>query len=155
MDNAPYHCIRAEKSPTSSSKKGVLQCWLRKNNILFNDKATKRKLLSTIKPILDHSVKKYVVDELLIANGYSVLRLPPYHCQYNPIELMWGYCKTYYNRRINSLSGKDRTSALWSTALNDCDNGMWRNAIKHCEDLIDQDWKNEWAIFQSTIFPLS
>jgi hypothetical protein len=38
------------------------------------------------------------------------------------------------------VSGKDRTSVLWTTALNNCDGGMWSNATKHCEALISQDW---------------
>jgi hypothetical protein len=80
MDNAPYHCMRSEKSPTSSSNKEFLQSWLRKKNVLVDNKSTKKELWSLIKPIIDHSVKKYKVDELLCANGYSVLRHCGRHC---------------------------------------------------------------------------
>lgn len=27
--------------------------------------------------------KQYIADELIMAHGHQVLRLPPYHCQYN------------------------------------------------------------------------
>jgi hypothetical protein len=31
---------------------------------------------------------KYAVDEMAKAHGHTVLRLPPYHCVFNPIELL-------------------------------------------------------------------
>ena len=36
---------------------------------------------------------KYVVDELALKRGITVLRLPPYHCELNPIELVWAQVK--------------------------------------------------------------
>ena len=30
---------------------------------------------------------KFVVDEMATAVGHEVVRLPPYHCELNPIEL--------------------------------------------------------------------
>ena len=32
---------------------------------------------------------KYAVDEMAKASGHEVVRLPPYHCELNPIELAW------------------------------------------------------------------
>jgi hypothetical protein len=40
----------------------------------------------------------YEIDEILKAEGHTVLRLPPY----NPIELGWADCKNYYNKHIPS-----------------------------------------------------
>lgn len=36
-----------------------------------------------IKPIYN----KYVIDEMVLQQNKTVLRLPPYHCELNPIEL--------------------------------------------------------------------
>jgi len=36
---------------------------------------------------------KMVIDELAREQGHHVLRLPPYHCKLNPIELIWGQAK--------------------------------------------------------------
>ena len=36
---------------------------------------------------------KYKVDEFLKKKGHEVLRLPPYHCDLNPIEFIWGILK--------------------------------------------------------------
>lgn len=35
----------------------------------------------------------YVVDPLALARGITVLRLSPYHCELNPIELIWAQVK--------------------------------------------------------------
>jgi transposase len=49
------------------------------------------------------------MNYLLQAEGHEVLLIPPYNCQYNPIELAWSFCKTYYNQRIQARLGmKDR-----------------------------------------------
>ena len=50
---------------------------------------TKPVLLSCI-PLKE---KIYVTDELCKAKGFQMLRLPPYHCEFNPIELVWAKAK--------------------------------------------------------------
>jgi transposase len=63
-----------------------------------------------------------------------VLRLPPYNCQCNPIELAWGFCKTYYNQRIQARLGmKHRIVEIWREALEKCIQGKWVNFIRHSE----------------------
>jgi transposase len=37
--------------------------------------------------------KKYNIDEIAKASKKTVLRLPPYHCEFNPNELIWGQIK--------------------------------------------------------------
>ncbi|KAJ8971594.1 hypothetical protein NQ317_016323 [Molorchus minor] len=37
---------------------------------------------------------KYVVEEMTKARDVTILRLPPYHCELNPIELIWAQIKT-------------------------------------------------------------
>ncbi|VVC41363.1 Ribonuclease H-like domain [Cinara cedri] len=37
--------------------------------------------------------KRYQLDELAYQMGHEVIRLPPYHCQYNPNELIWAQVK--------------------------------------------------------------
>lgn len=36
----------------------------------------------------------YRTDELLKTSGHTVLRIPPYHPDLNPIELVWADIKT-------------------------------------------------------------
>ena len=47
------------------------------------------------------SNRRYDIDEILANEGYDVLRLPPYHCQYNPVKMVLGFCETY-NKNIQS-----------------------------------------------------
>ena len=33
------------------------------------------------------------VEEICARHGARIVRMPPYHCDLNPIELVWGYLK--------------------------------------------------------------
>ena len=37
--------------------------------------------------------KKFKVDEMAKEAGHEVIRLPPYHCNLSPIELLWAFMK--------------------------------------------------------------
>jgi transposase len=37
--------------------------------------------------------KRYELDEIAVERGHQIIRLPPYHCQYSPIELIWAKVK--------------------------------------------------------------
>ena len=87
MDNASYHSRRIEKVPTSNSRKGDVQDWLMSHGIECPERALKQELLSLIK--LSNAKPKYVIDEIAKATGHEVVRIPPYHCELNPIELCW------------------------------------------------------------------
>jgi transposase len=39
--------------------------------------------------------KTFLVDEIITASGHTVLRLPPYHPDLNPIELIWADVKQW------------------------------------------------------------
>ena len=47
---------------------------------------------------------KYIVDEMARDHHKIVLRLPPYHCELNPIELVWAEIKNYVAKKIRTLS---------------------------------------------------
>ena len=133
--------MQLEKLPSRNWKKDQMQDWLIKHNVKIEGKITKNYLWSLIQPFRKDNNKRYVTDEFLKENGYEVLRLPPYHCEYNPIEMAWGFCKNYYNKRINSqLSSNDKVKNLWLEALSNCTSDMWQNFCKHCEKLISEDW---------------
>ncbi|KAH9640930.1 hypothetical protein HF086_015625 [Spodoptera exigua] len=91
MDNASYHSIIVNKAPTSQNRKDDIREWLTLNNIPFEDYHTKAELLCFVKRNIPEPV--YEADELLKENGHEVLRLPPYHCDLNAIELIWSLAK--------------------------------------------------------------
>ena len=45
----------------------------------------------------------YVIDQILYEHGHTVLQLPPYYPDLNPIELIWTDLKKWVaSRKINS-----------------------------------------------------
>lgn len=68
---------------------------------------------------LNEKKKKYAIDEMATFYGHVVLRLPPYHCILNPIEMVWSQIK----RKVVSQNIKSRTLNEIHNLLNDaCDN---------------------------------
>lgn len=59
--------------------------WLEDRHIAFNHKHTKAELYEIIKFRKDGE-KQFKVDSLFSEHGHTVLRLPPYHPELNPIE---------------------------------------------------------------------
>ena len=59
-----------------------------------------------VKPVLLNKIheatipKKYVINEMATAAGYSVLRLPHYHHAFNPIQMVWNQLK-HHTRHLN------------------------------------------------------
>lgn len=94
IDNANYHNKQIDKAPTSNSRKDEMIKWLTEKNIPFEDAMLKPQLY---KIILENKTRfvQYVLDELLTGKGHTVLRLPPYHPDLNPIEMIWADVKNY------------------------------------------------------------
>ncbi|KAG8228629.1 hypothetical protein J437_LFUL008280 [Ladona fulva] len=62
IDNAPYHNVQLNRPPSSNAKKDTMKEWL------------------------DSKGQQYSINRDLAEHGQSVLRLPPYHPELNPIE---------------------------------------------------------------------
>ena len=72
---------------------------------LLTKKSKKPELYEIIKSKKQPPV--YKVDEFLKRKGHEVLRLPPYHCEFNPIELIWGDLKGYIGRKNSTFKLND------------------------------------------------
>jgi len=86
MDNAPYHSVKTEQSPTTAWKKADIIQWLESKGIKIIEPIIKFELLRKVKEI-KHKYDLYVVDEEAKKQNKIVLGLPLYHCELNPIEL--------------------------------------------------------------------
>ena len=101
MDNAKYHCGLIEKAPTMNIKKDKMIAFTSKHHIeIPNPIPTKSVLLEKILIIFKNIEKQYVIDSMAEKGGYSVLRLPLYHCILSPIEMSWNQLK-YHVRHLN------------------------------------------------------
>jgi len=99
--------------------------------------------------------KIYEIDELLRKNGHEVLRLPPYHCEFNAIELIWAQCKTYYNKHIGRNGHSDEeVIGLWNEALEKCNKEVWENCIKHTEKVIQEWYEREQHLVSIEVEPI-
>jgi transposase len=91
LDNASYHSKQSDKIPNTGSLKTEIQGFLMKHELYYEDGYTKKQLLEVLRT--KSFEKHYVVDQLAQKYGHAVLRLPPYFCILNPIELIWGQLK--------------------------------------------------------------
>lgn len=144
LDNASYHTRLEEKFPTSSWKKEEIKEWLSKKNINHENLYLKSELLSKCRE--QSFKKKYVVDELALKYGHQVLRLPPYHCHYNAIELVWGISKNYYDKHACKNIGKPSVIKLWEEALSQVGKEEWQKCIEHTEKIIFESYETEQVI---------
>ena len=96
MDNAPYHNVQVDRPPVRANKKVMMQEWLTRHMVPWDAKMFKDELHTLIKKHTPAPV--YVVDQIPESHGHLGLRLPPYHADLNPIELIWGNLKGDYFR---------------------------------------------------------
>lgn len=94
VDNASYHNVQVHKAPTSKSKKQEMKDWLSNHNIPFTDDMFVPELYQLIK-LYKPRLCRYLLDETVQKEGHTVLRLPPYHPDLNPIELIWADVKGF------------------------------------------------------------
>ena len=142
MDNAPYHSVKLEKHPTSSWRKGDIKDWLVEKGAQPTDDLLKRELYEMAKTFSNGN--KYRIDTVAEEAGHEVVRLPPYHCQYNPIELVWAQVKTYVAQR-NTFKMAD-LKPLLKEALRNVTPQNWMEAVRHAEQLQDQDARQDIAV---------
>ena len=86
IDNTSYHSRQEVKVPTQATKKAEILEFMMKKNIPIPSPVPTRSVLL-------ERIKEYFVDNLIRRHGHEVLRLPPYHCVLNAIELAWSKLK--------------------------------------------------------------
>lgn len=139
LDNASYHSRKIEKVPTTATRKGDIQSWLQEKNISFQKDMVKDELLHLVK-VHKENFNKYAIDELAKTYNRTVLRLPPYHCELNPIELIWAQVKGEIARKNTTFKLKE-VKELLDTSLNNVTKENWLNAIKHVKEIEKNMWE--------------
>ncbi|GBP26282.1 hypothetical protein EVAR_95450_1 [Eumeta japonica] len=98
VDNVSYPNKQSEFASTSNTKKADMQKWLREKGIQYRENMLKPELYNLIKLNKDLH-KKFPMDNILAERNHSVLRLPPYHPDLNPIEMAWANIKGYVSSK--------------------------------------------------------
>ena len=107
----------------------------------YDDDLRKPELVQLVKSL--HLPKKYVIDELAAEKGHQILRLPPYHCDLNPIELIWSQLKGLMRQRNQG----GRLEALEKKLLVQCTENitpqLWESCCRHVTDLENDYWRKD------------
>ena len=88
------------------------------------------------------------------ASGYSVLGLPPYHCVFNPIEMVWNQLK-HHARHLNIFTSQP--AKVVELLRNVCNQKIfkehWENYVGHVIKQEKEFWEMDFII-DSEIEPL-
>lgn len=107
MDNAPHHSVKTERIPNaSSSKKAEILEWLGSKGVTVGRPMLKPQLLAKVRQ-LKPRFSSCVVDNVAKTAGHTVLRLPPYHGEFNPIKLAWAAVKERVKKKNKTFEVED------------------------------------------------
>ena len=129
LHNAKYHSVEINKAPISSNQKQDMIDWLQTRGINHDPSAVKPVIYSVVLQHKDN-YRQFKIDSLASDHGHTVLRLPPYHCNFNPIELIWGRAKNYVAKRNITFMNAD-VHALFLEAINKVRAEDWSSACEH------------------------
>ena len=156
MDNAPYHSRLLNKPPTSASRRSEMENWLVNEGIIVDPRPrTKIELYEKyIKPIRDdEKYKKYVVDEAAKSIGIEIIRLPPYHCVFNPIENIWGILKPRVAKR-NTTFTLSSVKSLVCEEFDKCTPVIWGKCVERAWKIIHEYSLRDRAVPEIEVDPL-
>ena len=125
-----------------------MQEWLISKGVEYPECALKRELYQLIRA--SNPKPKYVVDEMAKAAGHEVVRLPPYHCELNPIELAWSQVKRYIkeNNRLFTLTAvKELTYGGFEKVRAE----EWEKLIKHVESNFEDKYWHEDGLQEESV----
>ncbi|XP_026821642.1 uncharacterized protein LOC113560061 [Rhopalosiphum maidis] len=111
MDNAPYHSVKLEKCPATNWRKADIVEWLKSKGEVVDKSMIKLELLKIVRRI-KLLYNKYVTDEMVSQQNKTALRLPPYHCELNPIELVWSVVKRHVKSNNKTFKFPDVKNLL-------------------------------------------
>lgn len=144
IDNAPYHSRQIDKMPTQANKKHEIINWLRDKGENVDESMLKIELLKILKN--KKKPKRYVIDEMAAEYGHIVLRIPPYHCQYNAIELIWAQVKGHAARSNTSPPfTANKMLQLLKNACTHVTTENWASVVERTKKVIMSDWDRDIA----------
>lgn len=151
MDNASYHSRQLKKIPNTSSTKFEIGQFLEENNLYFEESYTKKQMLEVLKT--KQFLKVYQVDTMANALGHIVLRLPPYYCIFNPIELIWAQLKQSIRKANNLPRFSETCINVIKEAINHITSENWKNCVKKIVK-IENEYVNIGSIYNQIIINL-
>ena len=137
IDNSPYHSKNTENYPTSKWRKQQFVDWLKEKNITFPDKALRAELWTLVKYEREKFPDIKVMETVAKEYGHEILRLPPYHCELNPIELAWAAEKNYVAGENKDMS-LHSVEKLFRKRREELPEDFWRKCVEHVKRIISK-----------------
>lgn len=138
MDNASYRSMKKYPIPEMSWNKQHIIQWLENKGVVIDRPMVKAQLMETVKPLLPQ-YDKYVIDEFAKENNIVVLRLPPYHCELNPIGYAWSLVKHYV--KINNTNFDiNEALQLLTICVDQLSAEMWTSFIGNAMEEENKYW---------------
>ncbi|XP_046556574.1 uncharacterized protein LOC124265791 [Haliotis rubra] len=132
--------IAAENRTTSASRKVDMVQYLDRLGTEYPPNATKVILYKII--LARKPPPVYQIDNLLKLHGHEVIRLPPYHCDLNTIELVWGHIKNNVAKKKRSFKLRDEKNIVHEE-IRDVTPELWNRCVQHVLDIEQQYWKKD------------
>lgn len=135
IDSAPHHNQPFVKPPRATSTKQEMVDWLVRHNFFFDTSSSKPELYHIIKTNKEN-LTELAIDRLLKQQGHSVVRLPPFHPDFNPMAHVWTQVKGNVTNKNTDLSVATAKSLIMEK-LNAIGADEWKASCEHaieCED---------------------
>ena len=133
LDNASYHCRQVDNIPNVNTRKAEMLDFMKRNSITVPE-PTKPVLLELMK--MTNIQKKFAIDSIAFENGHLVLKLPPYHCCLNAIELVWHQLKSKVRRQNVYADQPEKVLQLIKESCDEITGEHWSNYV---EQVIDEE----------------
>ena len=146
IHNASYHSQNSEDYPISKWRKAQFQKWLSENNISFSPDALRSELWILCRRHLVEKTSK-IVEEITKKYGHEVLRLPPYHCELNAVELIRGVEKNHVACENKSMT-IEGVKKLFRKRRGEINKEICWNCIQHVHSVEDRYWEMDRIIDQ-------
>ncbi|XP_045778269.1 uncharacterized protein LOC123876153 [Maniola jurtina] len=136
LNSTKHHSRNAEPLPNIWWLKKDIHKWLNEKQIPYSEDEIKVELI--VKIDKEKYTIKYI-DAMAQKRNVAICRVPPYHSQLNPMELIWAEVKSHVGRNNTTCSLSD-TRCLLEEGLASIGAAQWKAAI-------DQVVKEEQQIF--------
>ena len=114
IDNAPYHSRLMDEFKRPKKRKADMKLWLTHHDIAYDERELNAELWLKITDYLkNYRGEKYFLDAQLKSQQIEVVRMPPYHCDFNPIEKCWSFRKQFVAAKNQSKSTLSELTLWW------------------------------------------
>ena len=114
IDNAPYHSRLLDEFRRPKKRKADMKFWLSQHGIAYDERELNDLLWLKITEFLkNYRGEKYFLDAQLKSQQIEVVRMPPYHCDFNPIEKCWAFRKQFVAAKNQSKNNLADLTLWW------------------------------------------